>query len=453
MEAEGKRFRRSFIGYNRTAVDEEFDRLLKQVDSMCAEQESMRGQISDLNTERDQLSRSVSNMSAQVVQLEQNLTMAQATADNLRMSVDAQTAEKNALIHVCDQLKARDREFSLREREFAELQSSVSSIMSVTKRATDRLFQRAADNQEHITQIAGDAAREVAVIRADMAQVRSELNRVLDELQDRIDRMDASFTNAVHKLVAIKHDTGLQPGHDTTTIDAEVERLLSMRAGEIDYAGGKNYAVPVLGPHSAKFLADTAHAVSDGKPLPESGDSEPIGNSPVASSIPPGSTIEVRRVNPSPFESTKKSISEANRLMNGAVKVVSQPAEPEPVPVPPAPSRIGFSADDEQRVIETGENITFECAETEPIAPVDMASGVQRDLTAMPIGDVISELTAPTMHYGVARSYAAVPPVAAQSAPAPVQSVPSAKSVGVTLRSRGRSKVKVFAVRQVRSFR
>lgn len=336
---DGKRFKRALLGYKRSAVDEEIGQLLGQVDQMVMEQDNMRGQLNNLASEkaaivseRDRLSGSVASMSAQVVQLEQNLQIAQATSENLRQTIEAGKSERNTLQATCDQLRVRDREYALREREFSELQNSVSSIMSVTKRATDRLFQRAVDNQEQVVKISGDAAKEVANIRADMSAVRIELNNAMDALQDRLDRMDATLTGAVHKLVAVKHDNGLQPGAGSTDINAEVERLLSMRAGEVDYAGGKGYSVPVLGPFSSKFLSDTAKVVNDGG-------------------------VEVKKVNPSAFESTKGSISEANRLLEGAANpVVYDIPEEEPAAEEPEQMRIGFAHEDDSVEFETFES-------------------------------------------------------------------------------------------------
>lgn len=293
MDAEALKFKRAFIGYKKSDVDLEFKKLLAQVEHMVDNQGQLETQLGDLTNERNELSRSVITMGTQVVQLEQSLAMAQATSDNLRTSVESHIAEKNAVIETCDRLRLRDKEYSLREREFDELQRSVTSIMSVTKRATDRLFQRAVDNQEHVVEIAGEAASEIAGIRTNVAGVRNELNAVLDELQDKIDRIDESLTNAVHKLVSIKHDNGLNANISVTDVNAEVERLLSMRAGEVDYAGGAGYAVPVLGPYSTKFLSDVSKSVT--KRYPPA----------------PGSTKL-----PAPsFSVTERSMAEANRLL------------------------------------------------------------------------------------------------------------------------------------------
>lgn len=399
MEAEGKRFKKALLGYNKTLVDVELDRLLEQVDRMMEEQEQLKGQINTLSAEktavigeRDKLSVNVATMGAQVVQLEQNLSNAQSTADNLRLTIDAQAAEKNAMQQTVDQLRVRDREYAMREREFTELQSSVSSIMSVTKRATDRLFQRAVDNQENVTRIAGEAAKEVATIRADMASVRTELNKVLDDLQDRIDRMDATLTGAVHKLVAIKHDNGLQPGSGSSDINAEVERLLSMRAGEVDYAGGKGYAVPVLGPFSAKFLADTSKAVSENAPVipaaPEQTDD-------TEAKLP--GTIEVRKANPSVFESSKRSIKEANRLLdNGGAELAPVPAHPATVaPVEERrskPIKIGFTADDDD--FTTSDSLSFE-----PVEKVTATIGDNQ--ASVWTGDTVAATATFTSHSGL----------------------------------------------------
>lgn len=421
---QGKRFKKALLGYKRSAVDEEMTGLLSQVDMMLRDQENMRSQIDTLAgeksaviNERDRLSGSVTSMSAQIVQLEQNLQIAQSTSDNLRMTIEAGNAERNTLQATCDQLRVRDREYAMREREFTELQNSVSSIMSVTKRATDRLFQRAVDNQEQVTMIAGDAAKEVANIRASMSAVRIELNNAMDDLQDRLDRIDATLTGAVHKLVAVKHDNGLQPGAGSTDINAEVERLLSMRAGEVDYAGGKGYSVPVLGPYSAKFLADTSKIVK------ESG------------------TIDVRKSNPSPFDSTKSSIGEANRLLNETPyyeKAEETVSEPEMEVV--TEKKIGFSVDEEYGEIEVieSEPIVCEPSYTE-ITPDEIYSAETQEITTsapMYIGDSSVSSCTGTLQVGRASfTEYADEPKAAPEMP---------KRVTVESRVKAPAKVKVY---------
>lgn len=321
---EGKRFRRSFYGYNRAAVDAEFGRLIAQTDTLIGERENMQTQITALNEDRDFLNReqarlnaSLSTSTTQIVELESSLARAKGENDTLARSVEAHKAENNALQLRCEQLRERDRDFSMREREFAELQSSVSSIMSVTKRAADRLFQKAVDNQEQVTQIAGDAAREVAAIRADMNRVREQLNEALDMVQDRIDRVDASLTGAVHKLVAIKHDDGLQMGDQRPSILDEVEHLLNLRAGEADGA----YTVPALGPYGAKMVADTAQRVNDGR---------------ITAKASAWDGVEVKKVAPGPFSSSEDSILEANKLLErGGVSAAEYyDANPQLVPQP-----------------------------------------------------------------------------------------------------------------------
>jgi len=327
---DGKRFRRSFCGYNRTAVDAEFNRLLSQADSLVEERESLQGQVDSLNAERNtfsseqlRLNTTITAMTSQVMELESNLNHARTQNEVLSHEVEAHKAEKSALMIQYEQLRGRDRDFALREREFAELQSSVSSIMSVTKRATDRLFQKTVDNQERITQIAGDAAREIATIRSDMAQVRQQLNIALDEVQDRIDRVDATLTGAVHKLVAIKHDDGLQVADNQPGILSEVEHLLNMRAGETDFADGKNYSVPVLGPYGAKFLSDTAQRVNDGR---------------ITAKPNPSAGVEVHRVMPTQFESSNDSILEANKLLERGGMTAGEYYAANPQFLPPEPA-------------------------------------------------------------------------------------------------------------------
>ncbi|MBE6754745.1 MAG: hypothetical protein E7559_10440 [Ruminococcaceae bacterium] len=302
---DSKRFPRSIIGYNRSAVDSEFERLSMHAEQLSTERQALQSQVDTLTKERAEASREqillstqLSAATGQVVDLETSLSQAKTENDTLVRTIEAQRAEKNSMQLRFDQLRERDRDFAMREREFAELQSSVASIMSVTKRATDRLFQKAVENQESVIQIAGDAAREVATIRADMAQVREMLNHALDEVQDRIDRVDATLTGAVHKLVAIKHNDGLQTAGDQPTILSEVEQLLSMRPGDVDTSDGSSYSVPVLGPFSARFVADTAQRVADGRITPKREGAPTI-----------------RRANPSQFESSDDSILEASKLL------------------------------------------------------------------------------------------------------------------------------------------
>ena len=347
MEYAGPRFRRRFVGYDRSAVDMEFDKLLSQVDEEVEKNEELRREIKDLKEERRDweyakrtleeersaisrdrasLAESVSSISGKVAELENSLSSAKVANEALQNKIDATASEKNQLQLRLDTVQERNRELTLRERQFDEIEKSVSSIMSVTKRATDRLFQKSVENQENVIRIAGDAAQEAAIIRADLTAARDEMNVAFDEFQDRIDKIDASLTGAVHKLVAIKHDSGLKPKNAEATIESEVERLLSMRAGEVDYSDGKGYAVPVLGPYSAKFISDAAKKVNSGEieGNPPYAQNSARGEAPYAR---PGgnaeddgdkSPVEIKKTFPGLFESSEASIKEANQLLDDA---------------------------------------------------------------------------------------------------------------------------------------
>lgn len=375
MEYAGNRFRRRFVGYDRSSVDLEFDKLLSQVDEEVDKNEQLRREINDLKEERRDweyakrtleeertsisrdrasLAESVSSISGKVAELENSLSSAKVANEALQNKIDATTSERNQLQLRLDTVQERNRELTLRERQFDEIEKSVSSIMSVTKRATDRLFQKSVENQENVIRIAGDAAQEAAMIRADLTAARDDMNLAFDEFQDRIDKIDASLTGAVHKLVAIKHDSGLKPKHAEATIESEVERLLSMRAGEVDYSDGKGYAVPVLGPYSAKFIADAAKKVNageiEGNPPHQQNavQREASYAKPDSASAQTDSTPTVKRSYPTNFESSDASIREANKLLDAAddaaerknyvpleqqYGVQPQPA-PQPVPQP-----------------------------------------------------------------------------------------------------------------------
>ncbi len=351
MDYSGNRFRRRFVGYDRSAVDLEFEKLLSQVDEEVDKNEQLKREINDLKEERRDweyakrtleeertaisrdrasLAESVSSISGKVAELENSLSSAKVANEALQNKIDATTSEKNQLQLRLDTVQERNRELTLRERQFDEIEKSVSSIMSVTKRATDRLFQKSVENQENVIRIAGDAAQEAAMIRADLTAARDDMNLAFDEFQDRIDKIDASLTGAVHKLVAIKHDSGLKPKNADATIESEVERLLSMRAGEIDYSDGKGYAVPVLGPYSAKFIADAAKKVNAGEtegnpPYQQNAaQKEPPYARPDSEEEKPDSKPTIKRSYPSNFESSDASIREANKLLDSADDAVEQ---------------------------------------------------------------------------------------------------------------------------------
>lgn len=369
MDYSGTRFRRKFVGYDKNAVDAEFEKLINQVDDAMDKNEELRQEIQELREERKDweyakrtleeertaiardrasLAESVSSISGKVADLENSLSSAKVANEALQNKIDATASERNELQLRLNTVQERNRELTLRERQFDEIEKSVSSIMSVTKRATDRLFQKSVENQENVIRIAGDAAQEAALIRADLTAARDDMNLAFDEFQDRIDKIDASLTGAVHKLVAIKHDSGLKPKNAEATIESEVERLLSMRAGEVDYSDGKGYAVPVLGPYSAKFISDAAKKVNsgeiDGHPpyenhstgemphtQPKSANADEDGERP---------PVALKRSYPSVFESNEASIKEANRLLDDADEAAERRNEPQPEPRPtyrPAP--------------------------------------------------------------------------------------------------------------------
>ena len=379
MDYSGNRFRRRFVGYDRSAVDLEFEKLLSQVDEEADKNEQLRREINDLKEERRDweyakrtleeertaisrdrasLAESVSSISGKVAELESNLSSAKVANEALQNKIDATTSEKNQLQLRLDTVQERNRELTLRERQFDEIEKSVSSIMSVTKRATDRLFQKSVENQENVIRIAGDAAQEAAMIRADLTAARDDMNLAFDEFQDRIDKIDASLTGAVHKLVAIKHDSGLKPKNTEATIESEVERLLSMRAGEIDYSDGKGYAVPVLGPYSAKFISDAAKKVNSGEiegnpPYQQNtSQKEPPYARPDTADVKQDSRPTIKRSYPTNFASTDASIKEANKLLDAAddaaeqknyvplqQQYAAQPVQQPVIPQPPMPQQ------------------------------------------------------------------------------------------------------------------
>ncbi|MBQ9993549.1 MAG: hypothetical protein IJP17_02440, partial [Clostridia bacterium] len=113
---DGKRFRLSLCGYNRAAVDAEFDRLLERNESLGAERQSMQQQLDSLTEERTAISReqvqlntTITAMTGQVVELESNLNHVKNENETLVRAIEAHKAEKNAMQIRYDQLRERDR--------------------------------------------------------------------------------------------------------------------------------------------------------------------------------------------------------------------------------------------------------------------------------------------------------------------------------------------------------
>lgn len=360
MDYAGSRFRRRFVGYDRNAVDAEFQKLIDQVDDAMDKNDELRREVQELREERRDweyakrsledertamsrdraaLAESVSSISGKVAELETSLSSAKVANEALQNKIDATTSERNELQLRLNTVQERNHELTLRERQFNEIEQSVSSIMSVTKRATDRLFQKSVENQENVIRIAGDAAQETAMIRADLTAARDDMNLAFDEFQDRIDKIDAALTGAVHKLVAIKHDSGLKPKNADATIESEVERLLSLRAGEVDYSDGKGYAVPVLGPYSAKFISDVAKKVNAGEVEGNPAYERSTAGSAMPHTRPEGTDddgdkppVALKRSYPTVFESSESSIKEANRMLDDADEEAERRSVPQPQP-------------------------------------------------------------------------------------------------------------------------
>ena len=100
-----------------------------------------------------------------------------------------------------------------------------------------------------------------------------------------------------------------------------------MRAGEIDYSDGKGYAVPVLGPYSAKFIADAAKKVyageTEGNPASQqtSAQKEPPYTRPDPEDGQQDAKPVIKRSYPTNFESSDVSIREANKLMTASSSI------------------------------------------------------------------------------------------------------------------------------------
>lgn len=438
MDNGAARFRRSFIGYDRSAVDQEFEKLLNQVDEALDQNDELRKEIRELKDERRELettkramedertamsreratmAESYTSITGRVAELQNSLTSAQVTNEALQHKIDATVSERNEMQMRLDTVQERNNELTMRERQFDEIEKSVSSIMSVTKRATDRLFQKTVENQANVIRIAGDAAQEAAMIRADLTAARDDMNLAFDEFQDRIDRIDASLTGAVHKLVAIKHDNGLKNQNGDTSIESEVERLLSLRAGEVDYSDGKGYAVPVLGPYSTKFISDAAKKVNSGEMEGHPANEHYEDNK--ASNDDEHHNIEVRKSFPGIFKSTDDSIREANKLLDAADRASEQANTATNNPAPsytaaptpnPTPTYIPYQIQQnftQQRVNPIGFESKLDSNEDEDFEKVDLTS-LNADTAQMPYSQpqVIEQQAATSYMPPVTQNYA-----------------------------------------------
>ena len=173
---------------------------------------------------------------------------------------EALIAEKEALAKDVAELRVKESEFQEKNERFEEVERSVSSIMSVTARASEKVFDGAQSQRQEVASVVSEAADQIVSLRNDIVAVRENMNRVLGELQDRLDVIDKTLVGSVTRLVSVKHDV-LNSGSSAADIHNEVDRLLELANKNIDIESGAQYRVPSLGKFGSSLVSEAAAKV------------------------------------------------------------------------------------------------------------------------------------------------------------------------------------------------
>ncbi|MBQ6569161.1 MAG: hypothetical protein IJL87_02785 [Clostridia bacterium] len=174
---------------------------------------------------------------------------------------EALIEEKRSLEKDVAELREKESEFMEKNERFEEVERSVSSIMSVTQRASEKVFDEAQSQREVVAGVVSDAADQIVSLRNDIVSVRENMNKALGELQDRLDTIDKTLVSSVTRLVSVKHDV-LKSGSSAADIHNEVERLLELASRNMDITTSTGqYRVPTLGQFGASLVSESAAKV------------------------------------------------------------------------------------------------------------------------------------------------------------------------------------------------
>lgn len=174
-------------------------------------------------------------------------------------------SEKEELMKTIRDLRIKEAELEKRNDEFNEVERSVSSIMSVTQRASDKMYEDASLQRQKIADIASDTAQEIARLRQDILNVRQNMNGVLGELQNRLDIIDKTLTGTVSSLVSVKNEVLNNTVSSAADIQNEVDQLLKLASKDIDILPVSKYKVPDLGQYSSSLITSSAAKVMNSR--------------------------------------------------------------------------------------------------------------------------------------------------------------------------------------------
>lgn len=174
-------------------------------------------------------------------------------------------SEKEELQKTIRELRRKEAELEKRNEEFNEVERSVSSIMSVTQRASDKLYEDATLQRQKIADIASNTAQEIAKLRQDIINVRQNMNGVLGELQNRLDIIDKTLTGTVSNLISVKNEVLNNSVSSAADIQNEVDQLLKLASKDIDILPVSKYKVPDLGQYSSSLITSSAAKVMNSR--------------------------------------------------------------------------------------------------------------------------------------------------------------------------------------------
>jgi len=172
--------------------------------------------------------------------------------------------EKFELEKNVEELRKKEIEFNEKNSRFEEVERSVSSIMGVTQRASERVFEEANSQKHQVAEIVSETADQIAGLRQEISDVRNNMNRVIDELQERLNTVDKALVSSVSRLVSVKNDV-LNKSSSPLDIKLEVERLLNIAGRDIDITPGFSGSTPSVGQTGANMISESAAKVMNSR--------------------------------------------------------------------------------------------------------------------------------------------------------------------------------------------
>lgn len=234
-------FQRGFLGYRKKDVDEKFDSIKKD---FLAEKEK-------LEQEKEQLVEEI----AELTQKQNELKVIQEQIEQSYSELE----QKNEL------LSETNSRLSERDECYEEVAKSVTSIMSLTQRTSEKMYEDAIEKKNLVASIAFETAGKVVGIRQEVVDIRKSLDKQYNELQMRLDSVDAIITSAVSNLVTIKNEILDASIGTPGNVQEEIDQLLQYAQNSIGVDPSSRYRIPEIGRYSTTLITDSAAKVMDSR--------------------------------------------------------------------------------------------------------------------------------------------------------------------------------------------